>query len=347
MAVSNKIVVSTKRLGKQFLRVLDFHSLTVRVDVAIQKYRKNLTPTPCLEPLEIRSETPLKDDLLVTTQTGLMLVCNGRAFRILPGRYFGLTRKNQTWHVFRVVSQFSGSLLSLVVDAGRANDVRCLYSYLHPTVHQIDATEEGLVVCETGLNRLLLFPWGKQFTSRQTIYPVGKARRGMAGYAHMNSHFTFCEQHYVVCHNDTRHTGKPSELLVLDKTWSLMQRISLNASCAHNIAFYEGVRLLCDSGNGRLLIGHRALDCGGFTRGLALADDVAYVGVSAFAPREERRRHNGHIFQINLRTLRVEGHIQLLNVGSIYEVRLASRPDMSISVEHLLAHQLQQITTMC
>ena len=321
------------KLLKPLKRVLPASTIPV-LDAAYARVRGRLVPRPCREPVQTEPAGGPPVELLIATASGLLHARRGELCRILKGYVYGLSIHKGRWWAFRRISERSGQLISFELNGDKVRDVRCEFTGLDPEVHQIDFIGSDLYATDTALNRVMVFDIsGRRTRLVRTAYPAGRTRRtsGGAEYVHLNSVYQADDRTYLVFHNQSRKTGKPSEVAILDENLQLVERREINGKCAHNVALWRDELIVCDSLGGTVLIGSQTMPLGAFTRGLAIVDDHAFVGGSNFAGRTHRHEGDGNLFHLDLSSAKLLSQWTLKDVGSVYEIRAVAACDQGMS----------------
>ncbi|MGQ0633583.1 MAG: hypothetical protein ACT4QC_03145 [Planctomycetaceae bacterium] len=305
-------------------------------------------PEPVCEDLPCEADRACDAHLLLTTKTGVVEYQGRRLRRLLTGNFYGLTRHDGRWYAFHRASEFVGQIISFVLPNQKAGicDVRREVGALHPEIHQIDFCDGRLYVADPGHNRLLCYPAPVTGAGRPVAaYPNGRIWRGRKSpnYVHLNSVVSDGDTVLALLHNLTNVTGRKSELVCLDGSLRVVGRQTIDAGCAHNIVVVDGRICYCDSQQGDFVAGTARLRLGSFTRGVAVAEDVIYVGGSDFAPRSRRENSNGLVYCCSRDGSELYGTLALPNVGGVYEVRLASGVDQASSDYHRWLREAQSV----
>ncbi len=159
----------------------------------------------------------------------------------------------------------TGRIVSFCPSLSGLSETRVELLAIDPEIHQIDWVDDRLLVTDTRNNRILEYErQGKALRLAREAMPLGKLADGSnsENYAHINSVFG-CEGKLVlVCHNQTFKTGRPSELIELDRDLKLVSREKMEARCAHNFIASGADSFVCDSMGKRLLKnGNGRRDC--------------------------------------------------------------------------------------
>jgi hypothetical protein len=278
---------------------------------------------PCNARVEVRAEGRVRDPapFLAGTQSGLLYVEAGRAWRLHGGSVYGLAsnRDPRRWYVFQRVPESFGRLLKVDLKDGTA---RTLAGFLSTGVHQVDVVDGRLIVMDTYNNGIVHYSdRGRRVWA---VYPSGPVTDGRASpnYRHFNSLFAAPDAVYVVAHNQSARTGMNSEIFVLDRSWRPLRVIPTESGSAHNVAEIDGVLWHCDSRGGSLVAGREAVfqEPGLFTRGLAVNRTHVLVGGSQITEREHRGRTDGEVIVLD-RTFEPLGRLRFPGSGGIQEIR--------------------------
>lgn len=239
---------------------------------------------------------------LIATKRALYELRAGRLVRLLNGECYGLSRRAADWFVYQSHGQ-GGRLL-------RFRRARLPVTHAHPLDiqlpaggHQIDFVGDRLYLTDTYNNRLcVLGVSGDRAEVIRATYPAGTLLNGRssANYVHMNSIWRGPTGTLAMFHNETRKTGRCSEIAKLDAQGRLLARTATGASHAHNILEMRGKPLYCDSQAGALIWGQQTVfQCDLFTRGLSVTPTHILVGGSAYGQRDRRERLGGRLYVLN------------------------------------------------
>lgn len=102
----------------------------------------------------------------------------------------------------------------------------------------------------------------------------------------------------LLLHNSSAHTGRQSEIAVLDRDWRELARWPLEGGSCHGLALLDDATLLtCGSDAGELISpdGMHVKVSPYMTRGLAAGKNSLVVGASRLARREERMLSTGTV----------------------------------------------------
>lgn len=281
----------------------------------------------------------LRATFLIATSSGLLLYERGDLHRIIDGYFYGLTTYGRRWygfhkHVTRYTQRPIGQIVSFELWGSRPREIALEALGLDPSVHQLDAWDDHLYVADTANNRIIRYAIDEnRLRHRHDFYPSGELANGEAShnYVHLNSLFSRNGCTYAVYHNHTTKTGRKSQIAILDECLNARRIIDTDAGDAHNVAPHPHGLLYCDSNAGTLVWGEATLECGCFTRGLAVSDQLVLVGGSDFADRDDRDQVTGYVFAFDARNRRPVGEIKLPGGGSVYEIRLIEPVDLAMS----------------
>ncbi|WP_256762420.1 hypothetical protein [Cohnella sp. WQ 127256] len=279
----------------------------------------------------IYSDVDVEGIYLIATNRGLFLIRDHTLYLLLRGNFYGIARHGHFLYVYESVGKV-GRILKL--DSGRNLEIdakaEIAFADLPGWIHQIDMIDDSLFMTDTPNNRII--EWSFQKESWFEYYPLGKLSEQEASpnYGHMNSIYKHKGSTYIVCHNQTAKTGRPSEIIKVDDQFQVMDRIVTDSSCAHNLIVHQGIRYHCDSMNQSLKAdGKVAFTAQHFTRGLSISDYQIVMGGSVFLKREERQNGNGHLYVLNSDyTTRTS----FLIPGMVQEVRRLDQKDYSFSI---------------
>jgi hypothetical protein len=124
-----------------------------------------------------------------------------------------------------------------------------------------------------------------------------------------------------------------------DKANNLQSKIHHNVDVSgmrfpHNVYQDDAGRLFgCISGEGRVILRGEMLHVGGWVRGIAHTDRLAFVGVSSasYYGEENGNAKPMEVVKIDLNTLEVLDRFEFPRPGQIYDIRLVSEPDYGMS----------------
>lgn len=242
-------------------------------------------------------------DYLVSTRGGLFGLGSGDLRRIAWGHFFGLTFDGDDVLAFEACDKPSapsrrGRILRLRRRKNRIVSADVVVKGLDNGCHQIDLIDDALVVVDTYSQRILEIDLASSgITEHRPLGDPG-SRAWACGYAHANALIAVGDLRLLLLHNGADHTGRPSELAVLDARWQLRARRPLAGAGCHDLALLENGRLLsCGSFAGELIHddGARLKVSDLMTRGLAVGAHEVAVGGSPFAARDRRDALEGEI----------------------------------------------------
>ena len=214
-------------------------------------------------------------------------------------------------------------------------DLRVDVAPLDQELHQIDAWEGHIYVTDTANNCVLVYRVKTDGLSfERAHYPCGPLSDGKKSnnYAHINSIFQSNERIYLMYHNQTKYTGRTSQIAVLNKGWDVLEVLDTPADSAHNVFCDEGGLVYCDSRNGRLMRNDEVLlGQNVYLRGLAVSESWWLLGGSEFANRSERGTTTGSVYQWSLAKREAVAQLSIPDAGSVYEIRLVDKKDRSLS----------------
>jgi hypothetical protein len=241
---------------------------------------------------------------LVASRDGCWAATEGRFKPVLHGFFFGLTVTADAVFLFEASGrphdpQSVGRLIRLKLDGRQLGSATVVARELDPGCHQIDVVDGALLVADTYRQRLLRYPTFDQ--PPEIIAPLAPARRGdwQGGYAHVNSLTKARNGYLLMLHNGGAKVGRDSELVRFDEGWNEVERVSLSATGAHDIAVLDdGEVLICASESGELisLDGRRLPITTLLTRGLSVGRSEIVVGVSEYALRDRREVARGRLY---------------------------------------------------
>ncbi|MBI2378475.1 MAG: hypothetical protein HYV07_31035 [Deltaproteobacteria bacterium] len=303
-------------------------------DAFLAQLRGRLVPRVRSERVPHEAEAPILGRVLVASANGLLLWQDDHCRRLIGGFFYGLARAGAHWYAFRRVTERSGQILRFRLVDGAVEDLECVVKGLSPEIHQMDVWSGHLHATDTATNRILSYRIGPGGGLRRsaTKEPVGPAR-GVEhpNYVHLNSLYRSDGRVFLVFHNQSRKTGRSSEVAILSDELRLIERRSIDARCAHNFAIVRGRWIFCDSMGGRVGIGDKFVELGTFTRGLVVRGNRAVVGGSNFGERTRRRDGSGFLYELDLDSVTVTGRVTLGGSGSIYELRGLDQGDLGQS----------------
>lgn len=239
---------------------------------------------------------------MVSSREGLFAINRDRWCKVMAGQFFGMTVRDGAVYVFQALGPYRppegstepiynrGRLLRLTIGDGHVTDAGTVYAGLSNGVHQIDFIDGVLFLVDTYNNRILEMNRDLDAVAHE-YFPAGKARQEdwAGGYAHFNSILGREGDIYLLKHN-----GRPekavrnSEIIRCNRSFEVLETITLNGNACHNIVFLDdGGLLVCGSQLGELIDGERVLAriSNHYTRGLSIDDENIVVGSSIYATR--------------------------------------------------------------
>ncbi|MCA9136334.1 MAG: hypothetical protein KDB00_06240 [Planctomycetales bacterium] len=251
---------------------------------------------------------------------------------LLDGQFFGISQLDDAWYVFQRLSCWSGRIIRFTLSSEGMVDAMQVITRISPGCHQIDFLGRTLYITDTYNNRLLVYEQsGRRWNRISEHFPGGRLDRGRdsANYAHMNSIWRSDDGIWLMFHNETKKTGRNSELICVDSNHDVIERLSTNASNSHNLVRLDGRFLYCDSLRGALVHGDEIVYQGQlFTRGLAVTDNLVVVGQSQYGAREKRDQLGGSIAILdrNFKLLQ-----QIETPGMVQDIRAVGVIDYAMS----------------
>jgi len=181
-------------------------------------------------------------DYVIGSVSGVLYLNNSGVYRLFSGPTYGITRRGNTYIAEQTMGSFS-RLISFEIEVENGipqyrnlQTIRLIFSR---KIHQIDRYGCNIFICDTYKNRLLIL---NEKTGRfRSIYPDGKAKNGnkSKNYHHFNSVFVTDDIIYLMAHNETKKTGRKSELYLLDASdFNVIDIQRISCDNAHNIALY-------------------------------------------------------------------------------------------------------------
>jgi len=243
--------------------------------------------------------------------------------RDASGRYWCARTDNSQIRTFNIVDN-------------KIKDIECvlptgdMVSGEKKGLHQIDFIDNELHVMDTYNNRVIIY--NDELKVTRIMYPNGFAKNAYPKnplHKHFNSIYDYDNSIYLIAHNNSVSTKKPSEIFVYDKPMTnVMSIIPETGFAAHNIIVDKaGVMHVCDSMNHRLIsISEGNTDVlftdkthKSFTRGLAMNDDIIVMGGSKRG--KKNTTVNALLFFLDKKDYSLLCTIVLYRVGQIHEVR--------------------------
>ncbi|MBN2193097.1 MAG: hypothetical protein JW751_09800 [Polyangiaceae bacterium] len=286
-------------------------------------------PTRRMRTRSLGAEVP--GAYVVATKRGLYRVAGGEIELLSQGQFYGVAKTGRQLLAFRMGLR-AGAVWAVDPHPWRGwRAVSTVVRHLSRGVHQIDLGTGGLYLCDTYNNALRVFSTVNPEYGR-AVFPRGRLDhgRGSENYAHLNSVYVTPSRIYLVCHNESAKTGRPSELLVLDHHFALVDRRPFNGRSVHNVVPTANGLLYCDSLGGRVMLDDRPIyEPGWFTRGLSLSEEYLVVGGSDYAGRDERVTGAGFLAVLDRKTLAVRTEIRF--PAMVQEIRRLDGIDLAAS----------------
>lgn len=293
---------------------------------------------------------PPRARVLFTTDEGLFEYDPARGCRrLLAGHCYGLTRSADTWIVTRTDRTDHASLhdvadrrlrtthlFAFELGAAGACSARSVLWGIPGEVHQIDVVGDRLCFPFVAGDLLLSAPLRGLLAGPAPRSPLAlrPARIGAPGCTHVNSLFfdRAAARLWLVAHNDSKSTGRTSELL-REAEPGRFERIPTPATSAHNVYAAGEDWVMLDSGGGRVLSNRGELhSCGRWLRGLCVGPDFLLIGASDVEP-ERLLRHTSDTELVELQLDgAVAGSIRFRGIGPINEIRRVDGADAAMSM---------------
>lgn len=280
-------------------------------------------------------ELGIEGNYLVATKRGLYQIYDGKLYLILRGNYYGLTYSGNYIYAFERMSK-KGRLLRLTMNSKyKITKAEIYMKNMSPGCHQIDVRGGLLYVCDTYNNRV----FGMGLRDKEVKYetfPFGKLSNGRKSdnYAHINSIYISDDGVTLFCHNETKKTGRSSQIITLGDDRSVKRTITTTAGSGHNVTPLGDSYLYCDSMNGTLKLGDQSgdktiFDAKCFTRGLSLTKDYIIMGGSEYASRDQRDYGKGYIFLLDKKDFKC--HFSMKFPAMVQEIRRLDDIDYAMS----------------
>ena len=235
---------------------------------------------------------------LIATKQGLLQLRGNRLYIVLRGNFYGIAKTNDTIYIFQRLRPH-GRILKLQLNKDFwFKSAEIFMQNLSPGCHQLDIYRNILYVCDSYNNRIIQVDLNAKYNMKY-YYPIGKLENGRESknYGHINSIYLCNSSVIIVCHNTTQKTNRPSQILILDRNFSVRKVIDTPAGSAHNVIPYGGSFLYCDSINGNLNLDDKIVfkaSC--FTRGLSMSHDYILLGGGEYAEINMRNYGKGYLF---------------------------------------------------
>lgn len=283
-------------------------------------------------PCKTTEEKKIEFEALFTTTTGLFYISDGECYKLLKGRFTGLTRYKDRYFIAEELFETKRCrIMSFLLENGEVVSMRNVYSVTdRGGFHQIDFIENKIYLADTHNNNItVLSQHGvvecKIFPNRVHTSNRPNHNTDSQYYCHYNSVFGHAGNIYVLAHNETSKTGKVSQVYAIDQKnyeCSIELPEIICGGNSHNILLHNGHFFICDSLNGNFLCdGQTVLDTPYFTRGLAMNKEYIAIGCSEWAERFNRNETKGFIYLINHQFEMVKSY-ELGQLGQVYDIRL-------------------------
>ena len=287
-----------------------------------------------------RGDTTNIDFLIATQSLGLLFYNNGKIIRFFKEKgFYGITKFSGTFFAFHKTGMH-GNIISFRIESNKAIDVKLIIKGLSRGIHQIDFIGQDLYVTNTYDNSILIY---SNLVSKHNlhwrdynkiIYPNGKLQNGRksSNYNHFNSLFKYKNKIFLIAHNETKKTNRPSEIFSLNSfTLNTLDRKKINGSNCHNIYIDNENKMFCKSHEGTLNINGKdvILHKNIFTRGLSVSDEYIILGGSDIQPdRLKREETNGYIYiydsQLSLKQTILIQNVQIQEINMVINEKTLS-----------------------
>jgi hypothetical protein len=268
---------------------------------------------------------------LIATKQSLLQLKGKRLYQVLRGNFYGLTKTNKTIYAFQRLRP-NGRILELQLNEDYwITASKIFMSNLSPGCHQLDIYRGTLYVCDSYNNRIIQMNLIDK-NNMKYHYPMGALENGRESknYGHINSIYLQENGATIICHNTTQKTSRPSQILILDKDFSLSKVIDTPAGSAHNVIPYGDLFLYCDSMNGNLNLDDKIVfkaSC--FTRGLSMNHNYILLGGSEYAKRDMRNYGRGYLFILDRKDFNLRHCVELPSM--VQEIRRLDSVDFGLS----------------
>ncbi len=277
--------------------------------------------------------------LVGTSHRGLLLYRDGQVFQLFPFLgFYGITMQRGVWYAFHKTGRH-GRIISFRLDGDLITDAGTNVWGLSRGGHQIDFINDALYVTDTYNNAILRYDdvetlrnvcW-RRYSAR--LFPNGRLKHGRrsGNYNHFNSIYKYGDTIYLVAHNETRKTGRSSEIFLLDKDFQVKDIRRIDGSNCHNFYKDERLEIIGLSLEGAVQSnGMQVLQVGKFLRGISISDDYYVFGGSDIElDREKRGQTQGTIY-VTDRGFNILLTVKLSDT-QIQEIRRVDRPDYTFS----------------
>jgi len=275
---------------------------------------------------------------------GVYLLEPRAAHFLFPLTTYGISHHGNHWYIAERADKVGeGKVYRFTLEGRTAHPLELFARGLKPELHQIDWIEDRLYVLESELDAVRMFDESGNLID--TLYPHSDRQARTIDdqdYCRFNSVFFDGKHLYLVAHNRTRKTGKPSALWILDSlqgdAFRSIRMVEDIGGNSHNFIPDGNTAYYCDSMAGDVVaLSHIdspqteiKFHCDCFTRGLVLTDEYIAIGASKFGERWERDHLGGKVFILD-RDFREICRVDLPECGQVYEIRAVDQPDYGLS----------------
>ena len=249
------------------------------------------------------------------------------------GSYYGMSYLNGRWYAYNRYSRHKNNsrIISFCVGLDKESiNPKIEFRGLPSGCHQIDFIDNLLYITDSYNNRIIVFDprIGKIINN---YFPAGELHNGRksSNYVHCNSIFNDNGKFHLVFHNETKKTGKKSEIVSADDDFCIISRHKTSAGNVHNIYRSNERTIYCNSHSGTLVVDdEEVFRCKYFTRGLSLSKDTVVVGGSEFADRKNRETSRGAVFFLDI------GYDLIFEIqmpAPVFEIRRVDKIDYCLS----------------
>ena len=275
---------TTYNVVYQVVRAFGLERLLARIECVSFKSKITLKSIKYV----VEGTVPAEMELLCSTSRQGLLYIHGKiCYRVLKGKFYGLTSWGSGWIAVKQ-NRFFCRLIYLEHIKNNHFVTRTLCWGMPLGLHQIDTADEKLYITDTYNNAIATLSARDlesccHWNSAELSYPCGKLSSGRQSknYRHFNSVFINQGSIYLVAHNETAKTGNKSEIYILDKDMKITSRHTVDGSNCHNFVLFRDEQIVCCSLEGLVYHGNKTvLDTKLFTRGLSVSVDLIVVGAS-------------------------------------------------------------------
>ena len=295
------------------------------------KHRK-VRQMPVISKISFSQTSPQRVKLMAGTSKGLLYYDGNCVHKIMDGPVYGISKYVDHVYALQRLDKKARIIkfkYSQILKEMEQTVFEVLIDDLSIGVHQIDFIGDRLFVCDTYNNRILIYR--SNGTLVQVWHPSGELANHdiySLNYKHYNSVYCDFDYLYIVAHNDTKKSGRKSEIHIVDffGDFQSVERQSINAICAHNYMKWRGKSCWCDSLRGALFVDGKSVlrENEIVTRGLAANDEYIFVGGSNIAFGESRLNGDGTIFCLDQHYEKINT-IKINNCGAVSEIRLMEK----------------------